>query len=159
MQSSPASHHFFLLSPNTILTPCSQTPSIYVLPSVRETKFHTHTRQQVKLRLFMFCVYTLCNNGSINWRFGGIEESVSKSFRTESITKYTLTTINTRWEATQRVMAVKLTKLAHTMAKQLHLVADSCTICNSRSRRPVRKLLDTPSCTEFHAKLIRNGTH
>jgi hypothetical protein len=25
------------------------------------------------------------------------------------------------------------------------LVAESCTICSSRSRRPVRKLLDTPS--------------
>jgi len=28
---------------------------------------------------------------------------------------------------------------------QLHLVAESRTICSSRSRRPVRKLLDTPS--------------
>jgi hypothetical protein len=28
---------------------------------------------------------------------------------------------------------------------QLHLVAESSTICSSRSRRPVRKLLDTPS--------------
>jgi len=35
---------------------------------------------------------------------------VSKSFQTESITKYTLTTINTYWEATQRVMAERLTK-------------------------------------------------
>jgi hypothetical protein len=39
-----------------------------------------------------------------------IYEGVLKSFRTESITKYTLTTINTRSEATQRVMAAKLTK-------------------------------------------------
>jgi len=38
-------------------------------------------------------------------------ESVSKSFRTESITKCTLTTINTRSEATQRFMAAKLTRL------------------------------------------------
>jgi hypothetical protein len=30
-------------------------------------------------------------------------------------------------------------------AIQLHLVAESCTICSSHSRRPVRKLLDTPS--------------
>jgi hypothetical protein len=67
-------------------------------------------------------------------------EGVSKS-RTESITKYTLTTINTRWEPTQRVMAAKLTGLI-----QLNLVAESCTICSSRSRRPVRKLLNTPSC-------------
>jgi hypothetical protein len=71
-------------------------------------------------------------------------ESVSKSFRTESITKYTITTMNTRWEATQRVMEVNLTRLTHKIAIQLHLVAESCTICSSRSRRPVRKLLDTP---------------
>jgi hypothetical protein len=46
-------------------------------------------------------------------------EGVYKSFRTESLTKYKI-------------------------AIQLHLVAESCTICSSRSRRPVRKLLDTP---------------
>jgi hypothetical protein len=53
--------------------------------------------------------------------------------------------INTRWEATQRIMAAKLTRLIHKIAIQLHLVAESCTICSSRSRRPVRKL-DTSSC-------------
>jgi hypothetical protein len=68
---------------------------------------------------------------------------VYPSFRTESITKYTLTTINFRWEETKRVMAVKLTRLTHKIAIQLHLVAKSCTICISSSRRPVRKLLDT----------------
>jgi hypothetical protein len=63
-----------------------------------------------------------------------------------SITKQTkTTTINTRWEATQRVMAAKFTRLTHKIAIQLHLLAESCTICSSRSRRPVRKLLDTPS--------------
>jgi hypothetical protein len=41
-----------------------------------------------------------------------IYEGVTKSFRTKSVTKHTLTTINTRWEATQRVMAAKLTRLA-----------------------------------------------
>jgi hypothetical protein len=61
------------------------------------------------------------------------------------ITKYTLTTTNTCWEATQRVMAAKLTRLTHKIAIQLHLAADSWTICTSRSGRPVRKLLDTPS--------------
>jgi hypothetical protein len=71
-------------------------------------------------------------------------EAVSKSFRTESITKYTLKTINTRWEATQRVMAEKLTRLTHKIAIELHLVAESYTICRSRSRRSVRELLDTP---------------
>jgi hypothetical protein len=51
----------------------------------------------------------------------------------------------TRWEATQSVMAAKLTRLTHKIAIQPHLVAESCTICSSRSRRPVLKLLDTPS--------------
>jgi hypothetical protein len=73
------------------------------------------------------------------------DEGVTKRFRTESITKYTLTTINTRWGATRRVMAAKLTRLTHKIAIQLHLVAESCATCSSRSRRPVRKLLDTPS--------------
>jgi len=42
-------------------------------------------------------------------------------------------------------MAANLTRLAQKTAIQLHLVAESCTICSSRFRRPVRKLLDTPS--------------
>jgi hypothetical protein len=75
-----------------------------------------------------------------------IYEGVSKRFRTESITKYTLTTIHTRWEAAQSVMAAKLIRLTHKIAIQLHLVAESSTICSSRSRRPVRKLLNT-SCS------------
>jgi hypothetical protein len=74
-------------------------------------------------------------------------EGVTVSFRTESITKYTLTTINTRWEAIQRVMAEKLTRLTHKIAIQLQLVAESCIVCSSRSRRQVRKRLDTSTCT------------
>jgi hypothetical protein len=42
-------------------------------------------------------------------------------------------------------MAAKLTRMIHKIAIHLNLVAESCTICSSRSRRPVRKLLDTPS--------------
>jgi len=42
-------------------------------------------------------------------------------------------------------MAAKLTRLTHKIAIKLHLVTESCTICGSRSRRPVRKRLDTPS--------------
>jgi len=42
-------------------------------------------------------------------------------------------------------MATKLTRLTHKIAIQLHLVAESCSICSSRSRRPVRKLMNTPS--------------
>jgi hypothetical protein len=61
------------------------------------------------------------------------------------MTKYTLTFGTTSWEATQSVMAAKLTRLTHKIAIQLHLVAESCTIYSSGSRRPVRKRLDTPS--------------
>jgi len=35
--------------------------------------------------------------------------------------------------------------LTHKIAIQLRLVVESCNICSCRSRRPVRKLLDTPS--------------
>jgi len=42
-------------------------------------------------------------------------------------------------------MAAKLTRLTHKIATQLHVVAESCTIYSSYSRRPVRKLLDTPA--------------
>jgi len=42
-------------------------------------------------------------------------------------------------------MAIKLTRLTHKTALQLHLVSGRCTICSSRFRRPVRKLLDTLS--------------
>jgi hypothetical protein len=75
-----------------------------------------------------------------------IYEDVSKSFRTESITKYTtVTTINTRLEATHRFLATKLTRLTHNIAIQPHLVAENYTICSFRARRPVRKLLGPPS--------------
>jgi hypothetical protein len=70
-------------------------------------------------------------------------DGVSKSFRTESITKYTLTTINTRWEATQRGYGDRTHRLTNKTAIRLHLAAESCTICSSRSRLPVRKLFDT----------------
>jgi hypothetical protein len=71
-------------------------------------------------------------------------EGVSKSFRTESITIYTPIFGITRCEAIQRVMAAKFTRLTHKIVIQLHLMAESYIICSSRTRRPVRKLLDTP---------------
>jgi len=42
-------------------------------------------------------------------------------------------------------MAAKFSRLSHKIAIQLRLAAESCIICSSRSRRPVRKLLITPS--------------
>jgi hypothetical protein len=41
-------------------------------------------------------------------------------------------------------MVANLTRLTHKIAIQLHLVAESCTICSFRSRQPVRKLLENP---------------
>jgi len=42
-------------------------------------------------------------------------------------------------------MAAKLTRLTHQLAIQLLLAAESSTVCSSRSRWAVWKLLDTPS--------------
>jgi hypothetical protein len=56
----------------------------------------------------------------------------------------TCTTINTHWEATQRVMVAKLIRLSHKILIQLQLVAECHTICSSHSGWPVQKLLDTP---------------
>jgi hypothetical protein len=91
-----------------------------------------------------FTVITLCAASQRVMSKVSLYESVTKSFRTESVTKYTLTFRITRTEATQRAMAEKLTRMTHKIAIQLHLVAEGSTICSSRSRRPVRKLLDTP---------------
>jgi hypothetical protein len=84
-------------------------------------------------------------------------ESASKSFRTQSISKYTPTFGTSRWEAIQRVMAAKLTRLTHKIAIQLHLVAESCIICSSRSRWPVRKLLDTPTYVTFQSTRLEKA--
>jgi hypothetical protein len=75
-----------------------------------------------------------------------VYEGVSKIFRTELNMKHTLT-INTRSEATQRVMAAKLTRLTHKKALQLHLMAENRTTCSSCARRPVHKLLVTTART------------
>jgi hypothetical protein len=77
-------------------------------------------------------------------------EGISKSFRTKPITKQKkTTTVNTGWEATLSITAAKLARLTHKIAIQLHLLAQSCTISSSRSRRPVRKLLDIPSYLKY----------
>jgi len=65
-------------------------------------------------------------------------QDVSKSFRTESITKQKQTHV-------EKQHKTKLTRLSHKIAIQKQLVAETCTICSSRSRRPVRKLLGRPS--------------
>jgi hypothetical protein len=42
-------------------------------------------------------------------------------------------------------MVTKLTRVTHKIVIQLHLMADSYIIYSFRSRRPARKLSDTPS--------------
>jgi hypothetical protein len=115
--------------------------------------FYFHWTRNMKYRLGQ---HALCIHAFLH-RIGTCE-FVSKSFRTESVTKSTITTINTHWEATQRVSAAKLTKLTHKIAIQLHLVAESYTICSSRCRRPVRKLLDTPSYI-FDRNVVNFAAH
>jgi hypothetical protein len=60
--------------------------------------------------------HKLCYN---IWKDKLTYEGVSKSFRTESIAKHTLTIINTRSEATKCVMAAKLTRLTHEIARAI----------------------------------------
>jgi hypothetical protein len=74
--------------------------------------------------------------------------------------EYTRVCPNTRWEGTQKVVAVKFIRLTHKITIQLHLVAESYTICGSRSRRPVRKLLDTLSyMNQFLFTLVPSVPH
>jgi hypothetical protein len=49
MQSSPAFCHFLPLRPKHSHQQPAQTPSIYILLLVWQTKFHNHTRQQINL--------------------------------------------------------------------------------------------------------------
>jgi len=42
-------------------------------------------------------------------------------------------------------MVVKVARLTDKISMQLHLVAESCTICSSRTGEPVQKLLVTSS--------------
>jgi hypothetical protein len=69
IQSSPASHPFHPPSYVQVFScaPCSQTLSIYVLSLVWEIRFHTHTKQQVKL---WFCMLI----------FMGLERRMKKDF-------------------------------------------------------------------------------
>jgi hypothetical protein len=51
-------------------------------------------------------------------------------------------------------MAAKLIRLTHKIAIQLHVVAESCIICSSRSKWPVQKLLDIPSLSYSLSRII-----
>jgi hypothetical protein len=55
-------------------------------------------------------------------------------------------------------MAAKLTRMAHKIEIQMHLVAEICIICSSRCRRPVWKLLDIPSYLRIRDKYVPHMT-
>jgi hypothetical protein len=123
-------------------------------PWTPETLVSYHNTEDLDMNIRKIFDWNTMENEPINSSSEKVYEGVSKSFRTESITKYTLTIINTRSEATQRIMAAKLNILTHKIAIQLHLVAESCTVCSSRSRRPVRKLLDTHSTLPRYCMML-----
>ena len=51
-----------LLSPNTLLKPYSQTPSVYFPPSVWATKFHTHSKKMGNIIFLYILIFQyLCS--------------------------------------------------------------------------------------------------
>jgi len=59
MKFPTASSYFSLLGPNILLTPCSQTPSTYVLLLMQEAKFYAYTKQEVKTTNLCFLNHVL----------------------------------------------------------------------------------------------------
>jgi len=56
-------------------------------------------------------------------------------------------------------MAARLARLTYKIAKQLHLLAESYTICSSRSRPLVRKLLDRYLSNTAILRFVPGCTH
>jgi hypothetical protein len=81
-------------------------------------------------------------------------EGVSKSFRTESNNEIYAYNKKHSLRSNTKGYSSKTHRLTHEKAIQLHLVAENCTIYRSRYRRPVRKLLDTPSYAFFLEYLL-----
>jgi hypothetical protein len=133
------------------------------LPTLQQINTHTHTSSCKLFWNFAPCnfklyfetlqrVWYLRSDQRISF-FQREYKGVSKSFRTELIKKYMLRKLSTCFEAKQRVMAANLTWLNTEIYTQMHVVAESCTVCSSSSRRPVRKLLDTPTYCEMFVSL------
>jgi hypothetical protein len=104
------------------------------------SRFFLHALTRVSVFLCRWCCVAFFRLGESKGLI-----SFSRSYEGVSRVDNEITVIATRLEGTQRVMAAELTRLTHKIAIQLLIVAQSCTICSSRSRRPIRKLLDTPS--------------
>jgi hypothetical protein len=131
-------HHLY-----NILQCCYYTER-YEYITVTATVISVYCRLIVKERTRRFTVPTSCT--AIEWRKRNAKMYPKVSGLSAKRNKQQQQ-IDTRWEATQRVMAAKLTRLTHKIAIQLHILAESCTICSSRSKRPVRKLFNSPSYT------------
>jgi hypothetical protein len=77
---SPPSCHLLLplRSKYSPQHPVLKTPSIYVLLLVWETKFHTHTQQQVKLQFCVFHLYDfrekMGRQKILNWMVASVPE-------------------------------------------------------------------------------------
>jgi hypothetical protein len=116
----------------------------------KTVKLKVKVKVKVNVKLKLSLCFLLIEHHAMKAHWGvEVQERIEKF--PDLVYNEIMTTINTRWEAIQRAMAAKLTRLTHKIARQLHLVAGSCTICSSRSRRPVRKLLDTPSYSSTHS--------
>jgi hypothetical protein len=126
----PAYTFFYPLTHSPIFHPISHPIHFSPThPPVIQSSTHLSPMEEFRTVTTQFLILETVPNRCLVYTKG-----VSKSFRTQSITKETTT--NTRQEVTQRVMAAKLTRLTHKIAIQLHLVAESYTICSSCSRRP-----------------------
>jgi len=71
----------------------------------------------LKYKCHLESYINICQTGlKVKWPLKMNYEGASKSFRTESIAKFTFTFGTAQWEGTQMVMAPKLTRLTHKIA-------------------------------------------
>jgi hypothetical protein len=115
----------FLVSPHPNLMSILQQPHRFHYLNNKQVTFINHEVARYvisKLQNYKSKYHTISKR--VLWNV--VRECIRKF--PESITQYTLTTMNTRWDATQRVVVAKLTRMTHRIVIQLHLVAESSTI-------------------------------
>jgi hypothetical protein len=129
-----------------IVQPVAQRYTDWAITALTWDKYredYSVLRKWTKWRVLRF-VPSLCIDIVIRYRIMTSWQVTTRVYpKVSGLSHNQITTTNTRWEAIQSVMAAKLTRLTHKIAIQLRLVAESCNICSSRFRWPVRKLLVT----------------